>query len=617
MSKKRAAVYVFYDKDGIVDSYVIYVLQEILKVCEKLVVVCNGQLCDKSRVALRCLTEDIIVRENVGFDAWAYKTGMEYIGWDELREYDELILLNDTVFGPFYPFQTIFDEMDSRDVDFWGMTKHGQFHNPDGLTKGGVFPEHIQTYFFVIGNRMLASEELKQYWSNLPKLKSWNQTVSYIESQLTKHFADMGYKWDVFVNTDKELADFYDISLMSLMPYEMVKDYKCPFIKRKCFTIRYNTALTFTIGNSTRKAFDYICENTNYNVDMIWEHILRTADFRHIKDNLHLNYILPEKTIKDASIDINSVKNAPAKVAVFSHITYEDLIDFCADYIKSASEIADVYITTLSEDTRRHILNRFGQMNFNKLEVIVLPENSRGRDVGALWVALKPYMAEYDYICWIHNKKSPQVRPLTVGRDFARRCMENTLASKEYVTNVIRLFEKNPRLGMLFPPPIIHGPYIQLLSFLWTGNYHNTVELANKLGLKVPINVGIDPIFPTGGMFWFRTIALKKIIDYDLKYEEFEAEPLPEDGTFGHAFERVYCFAAQDEGYYSAWLMTDKFVLNEITSLSFILSDEKPTLYGTVRKGIVEWLRKFPGPFAFLQKRYRRCKQLIKRLRGR
>jgi len=612
MTKKRAAVYVFYDKDGIVDSYVTYVLQELLKVCEKLVVVCNGKLSDEGRESLTCLTEDIVVRENEGFDAWAYKTGMEYIGWDKLKEYDELVLMNDTVFGPFYPFQSIFDEMDTRDVDFWGMTKHGRFHNPDGLTKGGVFPEHIQTYFIVICNKMLASAELEKYWNNIPKLKSWNQTVSYIESQFTGHFADMGYRWDVFADADKELADFYDISLMSLMPYDMVKDYKCPFIKRKCFTIGYSTALTFTIGNSTRKAFDYICENTDYDVDMIWEHILRTASFRHIKDNLHLNYILPENTVMDDTIDISK-----AKAAVFAHITYEDLIDFCAGYISSASGIADVYITTLSEDLKAHILNRIGQIGLNKLEVIVLPENSRGRDVGALWVALKPYMAEYDYICWIHNKKSPQVRPLTVGRDFARRCMENTLASKEYVKNIIGMFQTNPRLGMLFPPPILHGPYIQLLSFLWTGNFHNTVELADKLGINVPIDVGFDPVFPTGAMFWFRTKALKKVIDYDLKYEDFQAEPLPEDGTFGHAFERVYCFAAQDEGYYSAWAMTDKFALNEITSLSFVLSSAKPTLYGTIRKSLVEWLRKFPGPFAFLQKRYRRCKQLIKRLRRR
>ena len=579
MNKKRSAVYVLYDKDGVVDSYVTYMLQELLKVCDKLVVVCNGVLGDEGKASIEEITKEIIVRDNEGFDAWAYKTGMEYIGWDDLKDYDELILMNDTIFGPFYPFQTIFDEMDSRNVDLWGITKHGRFMNPDGLTKKGVFPEHIQTYFLVMGKKVLESPEFQKYWENLPALKSWNATVSFFESQYTKHFADLGFSRDVYINTDKDLADFYDISFMILMPYEMVSDYKCPFIKRKCFTSEYSTALTFAIGNSARKAYDYICENTGYDVDMIWEHILRTADLRSIKDNLHLNIILPEKSVKDETIDISETK-----VAIFAHITYEDMIDFCAGYIRSASEIADIYITTLSESMKKSLLDRFGLLNLKKLEVIVLPENSKGRDVGALWIALKPYMESYDYICYIHNKKSPQIRPLTVGRDFGRRCMENTLASKEYVTNIIGEFVTNPRLGLLFPPPVIHGPYIQLLSFLWTGNYHNTVDLAKKMKVNVPINVGFDLIFPAGGMFWFRTKALKKVIDYELKYGDFPDEPLPEDGTLGHAFERVYCFAAQSEGFYSAWVMTDKFALNEITSMSFILSSAKPTLYGTIRR---------------------------------
>jgi len=612
MTKKRAAVFVLYDKDGIVDSYIIYLLQELLSVCEKLVVVCNGLLSDDGRTRLEELTSDIIVRDNEGFDAWAYKTGMEYIGWDNLKDYDELVLLNDTVFGPFYPFSDIFNEMKAKGVDFWGISKHGRFANPDGLTKGGLFPEHIQTYFIVIGRKMLADLAFRKYWENLQLLKSWNATVSYFESQFTKHFEDLGFSWDVYSNADKELADYYDVSLMSLMPYEIVKDYKCPFIKRKNFTIEYSSSLTFAVGNSTKRAYDYICENTEYDVDLIWEHILRTGNLRSIKDNMHLNYVLSEKNVEDESIDISK-----AKVAVFAHITYDDLVDFCADYICSASEIADVYVTTTSEKTGACIIDRLGQEKLKKLEVIVLPAGSKGRDVAALWVALKPYMESYDYICFIHNKKSPQVRPLTVGREFGRRCMDNTLVSKEYVINIVGLFEKTPRLGMLFPPPVIHGPYIQLLSFLWTGNYHNTVALAKRIGANVPIDHGFDPIFPTGGMFWFRTKALKKIIDYDWKYDDFPDEPLPEDGTIGHAFERVYCFAAQSEGFYSAWVMNEFFSKNELTSMSYILSCSKPSLYAIMRRNLVDRLRRHPGMFKFLQRHYRKIKQSLKRLRGR
>jgi len=615
MMKNRVAIYVYYDKDGIVDSYIPYMLQALKEVCNKVVIVCNGNVNDDGKKQFEEITEDIIVRENEGFDAWAYKTGMEYIGWDNLKEYDEVVLLNDTVFGPIYPFVDMFDEMGKRNLDFWGITKHGEIANHEGLTKGGVFPEHIQTFFLAISKNMLGSHEFINYWKNLRKFKSWNETVSFFESQFTKHFADSGFKWDVYVNTDKELPGFSDASLIQLMPYELIKDYRCPVVKRKNFSIEYLNFLAFNIGNNTKKAFDYIRYKTQYDINLIWDHILRTADLRHIKDNLHLNYVLPENRLVYPETDVGAKADAVAKVAIFAHITYDDQIEFCLNYIRSASDIADIYITTLAEQTKENILDRFAKASLKVQDVVVLPKDSKGRDVGALWVALKPYMKDYDYICFIHNKKSPQDKPLTIGYGFAQRCMGNLLASSDYVKNVVSTFDENPRLGMLFPPPVVHGQYRFLISNYWGANYQNTLELAERLKINVPIEDGIDPIFPAGGMFWFRTKAMKKIIDYDLKYEDFPDEPLPVDGSLGHAFERIYCFAAQSEGYYSGWVMTEDFSSMEITSIWYIITRHQHSLWGLFKKNLVERLKKSPRFYVFLRSIYRKIKRLFRLMR--
>ena len=610
MMKSRVAIYVFYDKDGIVDSYVTYMLQELLKVCPKLVVVCNGKVNDDGKKKLEDITEDVIIRENEGFDAWAYKTGMEYIGWDNLEEYDELILMNDTVFGPIYPLEDMFGAMDAKNLDFWGITKHGEIVNNDGLTKDGIFPEHIQTYFLAISKNMHTDAAFKKYWDNLPQLKSWNATVSFVESKFTKHFADIGFTWDVYVNTDEDMPDFADVSLIQLKPYELIRNYKCPILKRKNFSIDYLNFLAFTIGNSAKKAFDFIDKKTGYDTDLIWDHILRTADLRHIKDNLHLNYILPEDNVLPTKNSEPGIDDA--KVAIFAHITYDDQIDFCRSYISSANDIADVYITTLKEKTKNNIYECFAKFGHKEPKVIVLPDNSKGRDVAALWVALKPYMDGYDYICFIHNKKSAQDKPLTIGYDFAQRCMENLLASKEYVENVINTFNENKRLGMLFSPPVLHGPYRHLVSNYWGGNYQNTLELAEKLGINVPVEDGIDPIFPAGGMFWFRTKALKKISDYEWKYDDFPDEPMPVDGTLGHTFERIYCFAAQSEGYYSGWVMTEDYSSAEITSVWYVLTRHQHTLWGILKKTLVERLKKSPRFYVFLRSIYRKLKRIYR-----
>jgi len=607
MNKKRVAIYVIYDKNGIVDGYVTHMLQALNEVCEKLVVVCNGVLSDEGKIAIEEITSDILIRENTGFDVWGYKAGLEYVGWDSLKEYDDLILMNDSVFGPIYPINDMFEEMDLKNVDFWGITKHGMFDNFDGLTKSGLFYEHIQTYFLSFSSKMFLHTEFRKYWENLPNFKSWNEVVSFFESKFTKHFADLGFKWDVYVNTDEKFGDFADVDQMLQIAFEMIKYYKAPIMKRKNFSIEYVNFHAGSLGNNTRKAFDFIETHTEYDTDLIWEHILRTANFRNIKDNMHLNFMLPESRLVSPCVD--------AKVAVFAHITYDDQIEYCMNYVCSASMFADIYITTLTEQTKENILKCFTNAGCDVKNVVVLPPNSKGRDVGALWVALRPNMNDYDYICFIHNKKSPQDKPLTIGYGFAERCMGNLLAGSDYVKNVVSTFNENPRLGMLLPPPVTHGPYRYLISNFWGLNYKNTLELAEKLGVDVPIDNKIDPIFPTGGMFWFRTKALKKIIDYDLKYDDFPDEPMPVDGSLGHAFERIYCFAAQSEGYYSGWVMTEKFASTEITSLWYILTRQEHTLSGLFKKTLVEKLKKRPRLYVFLRSVYRKLKRVVRLMR--
>ena len=46
---KRLGIYFFFDKDGIVDKYVDYVLEDLTKHVDKLIVVCNGQLNERGR----------------------------------------------------------------------------------------------------------------------------------------------------------------------------------------------------------------------------------------------------------------------------------------------------------------------------------------------------------------------------------------------------------------------------------------------------------------------------------------------------------------------------------------------------------------------------------------
>ena len=120
----RLVIYFFYDADGIVDRYVPYMLEDIVKNCSELFVVCNGKLTPEGRAVFQKLTPNILVRENKGFDVWAYKKALEQYGWDKISEFDEIIMMNSTIMGPIYPLSEMFKEMNQRDLDFWGITKY-------------------------------------------------------------------------------------------------------------------------------------------------------------------------------------------------------------------------------------------------------------------------------------------------------------------------------------------------------------------------------------------------------------------------------------------------------------------------------------------------------------
>ena len=117
---RRIAIYVIYDKDGILDGFRKYYLQELRKEVDDIVVVVSGTLTPESRCELEELTKDFFVRDNVGLLAGSWIDGIKHIGWQKLYEYDELFMLNDSFFGPFYPLKDMLNAMEESDADFYG-----------------------------------------------------------------------------------------------------------------------------------------------------------------------------------------------------------------------------------------------------------------------------------------------------------------------------------------------------------------------------------------------------------------------------------------------------------------------------------------------------------------
>lgn len=566
---KRVAIYFFYDKDGIVDGYVDYFLEDLKKNLDRLIVVCNGKLTSEGRKKFSKYTSEIIVRENKGFDVWAYKEGIEYIGWDDLKNYDELIMLNMTIMGPIYPFKEMFDEMDSRkDLDFWGITKFHKFPvDPWGLIQYGYIPEHIQSHFIAVRKPMLKSYEFKQHWEKMRMINTYFESVSYHESIFTKKFNDKGFKSDTYVNSN-DLKDFTDHPIIDY-PKKIIKEDKCPIFKRRSFFNSYDDFLTRSMGRSSLELFKYIEKNTNYDVNLIWDNILRVENMYDIKNTLHLNYNLPS--------DYSLLEyNKSQKIGLFFHIYFEDLIEECFHYVSNVPEYTDIFITTDEENKKIKIENKFSKLK-NKVDVKVI--ENRGRDVSAFLVPNREEILKYDIACFAHDKKTKQLHPELKGEEFKYKCLENILGNKNFVNNIIDLFIKNPRLGLLSPPAPNHAEFYGNLGREWGENYDITIELLKDLNIKSNVDKSKAPIAPYGTMFWFRPKAMKKLLEKTWVYKDFPEEPNKIDGTILHAIERAYPFVVQEAGFYSANVLNEEFSRIEITNLGFMLSSLNKTLY--------------------------------------
>jgi len=563
---KRAAVFVFYDSDGVCDDYVAYYLDEIKTVCERLVIVSNGSLSAEAHDRFLEYTgqNDVVIRENRGFDAWGYRAGLMHIGFDELSGYDEVLIANDTVFGPIYPLGEIFAEMEAKgDLGFWGLTRHPAYEKEDLVTRNnpyGYAPEHLQTYFVVFRKALLGAEVFERFWTKLLPIEKYEEAVGKFETIMTKMFSDEGFGWDSYIHTEESATD--DPNFTLYCPATMMREYRFPFLK--CRVFKQDT-LTLNTGEQPRDALEYIKNHTSYDTDLIWQSVIRKIDMYYFVKAMALTYVLPQDNLLS---EVRPGGPHTPRVALFMHIYYISTAGYAAELAMRMPGSADVYVSTDSEEKAGAIRAAF--IGKRALKGIIIVEN-RGRSESALIVGLGRIALGYDVACFWKEKVSRQV-DYHASLGWANKIDDALAASRVYIENIVHTFGENPRLGMLCVPEPFHAVYHWVPGNEWAANRNNTIALAIRLGLKVPMDEDAQPVCSFGGAFWFRPEALRKLFEYPWTYEDFPEEPLPIDGSLLHSIERIYTFVCQDAGYYPAFVMSDRYASLEYTSLRHYLS---------------------------------------------
>lgn len=115
-NKKRIAIFQC-QKLGIIEEYSI---KSLSKIADYVYIVINSDTLNKKNMPIYDFNHGIMVRKNTGMDFSAWRDAINFLGYDFINLYDELILCNDSCYFPLYNLNEIFYDMDKKKIVIFG-----------------------------------------------------------------------------------------------------------------------------------------------------------------------------------------------------------------------------------------------------------------------------------------------------------------------------------------------------------------------------------------------------------------------------------------------------------------------------------------------------------------
>ncbi len=532
---KRIAIYVFYDKYGVVDDYVTYFLSRLRNVTDYCIFVSQIKLCDAEKQKVNKFAEEIICRENIGFDAGAIKDVLiNYAGKEIIASYDELVLVNDSIYGPFYDLNKCFEKMEK--YDFWGMTRNGG---------SGTVPFHLQSYFLVINKKMLHSEDFYSYWEQMEYYESFEEVLQNYEFGFTKYFSERGYSWKSYVDSSKwevgtprfPINPYYQILNESLQ-YEQF-----PFLKRKPFSYCNNfLALDRFSRYSFKFALKYIEDKNLYPMELVWENLIRTYPANQLFYNCNLRFIVGDEC------ESNDEKYAVI-IKGLSPIFEEQ---FKRWYFPMCQNV-DFYF--FSKDPQDKYQKNIFYASVDKID---------WHTVFQKWI--HDHNKSYKYLCCIDGEVFSESNGFYSDLEsvFLSR-FENLIASSGYANAVCRKFKSNKNVGMLFAPDLQTGTTFSYFGQLSDEHKRELQLIHDTLFSMVPYS-DKDRCISLSRSFWIETSLLNRINEKIQKY-------------VNKIDDAVYCqmlvLAIQSLGKYTGIIENQNYSEYEITNVNYLLDSAK------------------------------------------
>ncbi len=144
----------------------------------RLVLVSTSPFSSRDRETLLTVCDDVIERDNTGYDFGSWKAGIE--SEMPLDGFDELVFANDSVVGPLAPADGLLDRVSALPQDVCGLVANWE--------RGW----HIQSWYVSYKCRAFQSEVFARFWASIEPCDSKQDLIERYEVGLTAAMREAG-----------------------------------------------------------------------------------------------------------------------------------------------------------------------------------------------------------------------------------------------------------------------------------------------------------------------------------------------------------------------------------------------------------------------------------------
>lgn len=214
----RLCLFAHYDEGGAIGDHVIHHLDALRSAGFAVLVASTATLDAEQAATLRSHCDGVELRPNVGLDFGSWK---HLVGRVDLARAEQLLLCNDSVYGPLVPLDPYLEALTARDADFYGVC-------------GSIQHDfHLQSWFLLFAPRAFRSRAFADFFDDRTVPTSKRGIIVENEVRLTRVLVDAGLRYACAYDprTAGIISRYVPFNATHLLWRQLIETGQMPFIK--------------------------------------------------------------------------------------------------------------------------------------------------------------------------------------------------------------------------------------------------------------------------------------------------------------------------------------------------------------------------------------------------